>query len=297
MPPLQALVVATDFSAPALLAAERAAQLARATGASLCLLHSLGGGALADLRRWLGSDGPVQALQAQARLQLRAQAEALRQRLGAPVAVHLGEGDLVDDLGSQAAARRAELLVTGTRGAGLAHGVLLGSTAERVARQSARPVLLVRQAVAGPYRRVLLALDFSPCSAAVPAAAGRVAPEAEVVLLHVPERPLEGPLRLAGADERTLARYAEAARTEARQRLQALADAAGLPADTTRLLLPDGGDAWLRVLEAQRTLDADLVVVGQQGRRALGSLLLGRTARLVVAECACDVLIVPPPAA
>lgn len=293
---LRALVAATDFSPPAELAADRAAQLAQAAGASLCLVHSLGAGALADLRRWLGTDGPAEALQAQALEQLQAQAEALQRRHGAVVAVHLGDGDVVDDLGTAAAARGADLLVTGTRGAGLMNGALLGSTAERVARQAARPVLLVRQGAPGPYRRVLLALDFSPCATTALAAAATVAPGAEPVLLHVPERPLEGPLRLAGAAPQTLARYAEAARTEARQRLQVLATAAGRPADRTRLLLPDGGDAWRRVLEAQRTLDADLVVVGQQGRRALGSLLLGRTARLVVAECACDVLIVPPPA-
>jgi nucleotide-binding universal stress UspA family protein len=43
---------------------------------------------------------------------------------------------------------------------------------------------------------------------------------------------------------------------------------------------------------AQR-LDADLIVAGKQGRSTLGEFLLGSVSRRILAECRCDMLIVP----
>ena len=294
---LRAIVAATDFSPPALQAADRAAWLAREAGAALALLHGLPGGALDDLRRWLGADDLAESLRADARQRLQTQADDLAHRHGLPVDMHLSGAGGAAGLVDAVEALQADLLVTGTRGSRFVHGVLLGSTAERLARDSRRPVLLVRQPASGPYRRVLVAVDFSPGSTAAVAAARGLAPVAELVLLHALERPLDGPLRLAGADARALSRYAEAAQADARRRLQALVPATGLAADAVQLQLPAGGDPWLQVLQARQALGADLVVVGQHARPALGALLLGRTARMVVAECGCDVLIVPPPAA
>lgn len=49
------ILAATDFSAPARHAVDRAARLAPETGATLTLMHVLPGGALQELRQWLGT--------------------------------------------------------------------------------------------------------------------------------------------------------------------------------------------------------------------------------------------------
>jgi nucleotide-binding universal stress UspA family protein len=55
MTPLRQILAAVDFSPGARHAAERAARLARETGAELTLMHVLPGDQLAALRRWLGA--------------------------------------------------------------------------------------------------------------------------------------------------------------------------------------------------------------------------------------------------
>lgn len=76
-PPLRHALACTDFSAPALQAAERAARIARAQGAALHLLHTVASGTLDELKRWPGADAPpAQAVLAQAEAELQAQARS-----------------------------------------------------------------------------------------------------------------------------------------------------------------------------------------------------------------------------
>ena len=289
--PLRAVLVATDLSAPARHAAGRGAALAAADGAALTLVHALGAGALDQLRRWLEGDAEA-ALRADAERRLQGLAGALAAaHAGLQVDTRLACGRVVDAIGAEAARVRADHVVCGTRGAGFLRRQLLGSTAEHLARRSAPPVLMVRTPPRAPYRRVIVAVDFSRFSAVSLAQALRVAPAADVVLLHAVTVPMESQLRLAGVADSALARYREAVRGDARAQLQALAGAAGLDPARVQLLAPDGADAWMQIAEAEQALDADLVVVGRQGRDAVEALLLGSTTRMVIAECSADVLI------
>ncbi|WP_128002102.1 universal stress protein [Piscinibacter defluvii] len=298
MSALHAIVAATDLSTPAADAAERAALLAQAAGARLTLVHALSTSALEELRRGLeGGDAAAATLQDDARARLHEQAAALARRHGLAVDAELALGNPVEAVGHAAERTGADLVVTGTRGAGLLRGVVIGSTAERIAARSARPALMVRRAPAQAYRRVLVALDFSPCSAALLALAARVAPAAELVLLHAVELPFESRLRTAGVADTTLAQYRERMRREARARLEALAAAAGLAAARTGFATPDGADPWMQIVQAERAQSCDLVAIGRQGRSTLQDLLLGSTTRTVMAEGSADVLVAPQPAA
>lgn len=291
LPPMHSIVAATDLSAPARHAAERAGQLAAASGASLTLVHALGAGALDKLRRWLEGDVET-ALRDSAERALRTLAGTLAAaHAGLRIDTRLASGRVVDEIAAEVARAQAGLVVCGTRGAGFLRRQLLGSTAERIARQSALPVLMARTAVRGPYRRLIVAVDFSRFSPASLAQALRVAPAADIVLLHAVTVPMESQLRVAGVADSALARYREAVRADARTKLQALADGAGLDPARVQLLAADGADAWMQIAEAEQALDADLVVVGRQGSDAVEALLLGSTTRMVIGECGADVLI------
>ena len=185
----------------------------------------------------------------------------------------------------------ADLVVTGTRGAGFVRAGVLGSTAERVARRAVQPVLMVRQLVHERYRRVLVAVDFSDWSLAAVRLAARVAPGATLVLMHAVSVPMLGRMRLAGVGDATVAHYRGAARTDARLQLAALADRSGLPAQRLQLSAPLGETPWVLIAEEEQARDCDLVVIGRQGRHAVDELLLGSTTRRVLAECSADVLI------
>ena len=292
MSPLRAIVAATDLSAPSRHAAQRAAMLARSTGAAMTLVHAVGGSALDDLRRWMADDSRAAgAVETDARQRLQQLACELSGPLGVAIGTHLGIGHPVEQVIRHAEDIDAGLVVTGTRGAGFFRGVVVGSTAERIARCSSRPVLMARQLPHEPYRRVLLPVDFSGWSRAVIELALQLAPEATLVLMHAVEVPLEGRMRLAGVADNVVLRYQDAARREAQQRLAELAADAGLGPDRLRLSTPSGADPWMLIVQQEQEHDCDLVVIGRQGRHAIDEFLLGSTTRMVLAEGATDVLI------
>jgi nucleotide-binding universal stress UspA family protein len=150
---------------------------------------------------------------------------------------------------------------------------------------------MVRQTPHEPYRRVLVPVDFSPWSAMAIKLALQAAPRATLILMHAVEVPFEGKLRLAGVDDKLVGRYRDAARSEARQKLQALAEDAGLAADRYRLVAPDGASPWMQIVQQEQEHDCELIVIGRQGRHAVDELLLGSTTRMVMSECSADVMV------
>ena len=223
---IRSIVVATDLSAPARRAVERAAMLAKRAGAPLALVQAVSGSALDELRRWLDGSGDVQhSIVEDARLRLHELATAVAARHAIDVVDRTTTGRSVEEIARVADERDADLIVTGTLGAGLLRHHLIGSTAERVVKKSARPVLMVRQSVHESYRRVLVPLDFSAWSAPSLDIGVAVAPDAHFTLVHCIEIPFEGRLRLAGVDDAVVERCRSVARADAeRQMAQKRAD-------------------------------------------------------------------------
>lgn len=292
MPAMRSIVAATDLSAPARHATDRAARLAHEAGASLALVHAVSRHALDDLRRWLASD-PEPPVLDDARRQLHGIASELGQRHQMPVGEHIVTGRLVDEIVLAAEQLHADLVVTGTRGSGYLRQMVLGSTAERVLKKSARPVLLARQPCHGAYRRVLVPVDFSEWSDPAAQMASRVAPGATFVLMHAVEVPFEGKLRHAGVADRAIGQYRDQVRDDAHRRLGELAQRAGLPADRCSFITPQGRDPWVQIVLQEMEQDCDLLVIGKHGHSALEDLLLGSTTKMVIAESAVDVLVAP----
>ena len=286
------ILTASDLSAPSRHAADRAARLARESGARLTLAHALVDTALEDLLRFIGDgDQAKSVVEADARARLHALALQLGQRHEIGVAEHLCIGNPVQELARLADAIDADLLVTGTRGAGFFRGVVTGSTAERVARRSARAVLMVRHPAHEPYRRVLVPVDFSAWSLPSIELAQAIAPGAELVLMHAVQVPFEGRLRLSGVPEIQLARYRDTAAAEAKRRLDELAAAARLRHPWTAVPASDGSDPWMQTVRQELEQDCDLIVIGKHGRHVLEELLLGSTTRMVIAESSADVAV------
>jgi nucleotide-binding universal stress UspA family protein len=290
-PSLTRIVAATDLSEPARAAARRAAKLAREAGATVTLLHVVPAGALDDLRDWLGTPLTERVNDLAAR-SLESLATELRKERQVSLEVRLEVGAVATKLVAVADELRAELLVVGARGAGILRRLYLGTTAERLLRQTTRPVLLVRQPVDGPYRRVLLALGSSRHNDRLLEQARLVAPDARWVLCNAFQVPFEKELRVASVDEDTISYYREQARANARSRLERLAEAAGLSQDRYELRVVEG-EASLRLIEQQEALGCDLTVIGKHEQNALEELLLGSVTTHVVAESTTDVLVVP----
>ena len=285
------ILVATDFSAHARHAAERAARLAHEAHSALALMHVLPGEPLAQIREWLGASSmPEHAMRDEAHRQLRALAADLASARRVQLSTEDAAGAPLDEILRVADRLDAQLLVLGARGMGFLRRLMLGTTSERLMRRTDRPLLVVRQTPHEPYRRVLVAVDFSPWSREAVALARRVAPNARLVILTVFQVPFEEKLRFAGVDAATVEVYRQRARTLARQSVFALAGEAGLSPSQWEPCVVEG-DASLRIVENEQAHDCDLVVLGKHGQSAAVDLLLGSVTKHVLAEGSADVLV------
>ena len=285
------IVAATDFSPLARHAAERAARIARDTGVPLTLMHVLSATALQDLRKWLGA---THAMARKLPADTRRELKRLAVELGAPGhvpvrAVH-AVGAVAAEVVREAEAIDAALVVLGARGAGFLRHLLLGTTSERLLQRTTRPLLVVRHPPHEPYRRVLLAVDFSPWSLRVVAVARHVAPHAHFVLMNAFQVPFEEKLRFAGVEADIVDHYRRSARTSATRRVHALAKRAGLRTGQWQALVVEG-EASTRIVEHERQQACDLVVLGKHGQSVTEDLLLGSVTRHVLAEGQADVLV------
>lgn len=289
---LRQVLAATDFSAPARHAAARAALVAGETGAALAIVHVASLGPLEKFRRLVSEMPPEleQSLLDAARAEMRELAEFLHQHNGVSAGMHVESGALLSAIIGKADALSADLIVFGARGASFMRHLLLGSTAERMLGRSVRPMLVVKQTAHEKYRKLLAPVDFSAYSLRMLRHAQAVAPDAEIILLHVFEVPFEGKLRHAGVEESQIQHYQAIARREAMQKLQALRDEAGLAPERARLLVLHGNPLQ-HIIEQEQEQDCDLIVIGKHGESAAEELLLGSVTKHVLTESQGDVLV------
>src|SRR5690606_6719298 len=184
---LNRIVAATDLSPLAQRAVERGALLAQAQGASLDVVHVLNPDWLDQLQGLLGMK-PRPSLVSwseQIKSQLDALADELRSRWTVTAQTHVLCGSLLSSLSQHVQTLGADLIVLGVQGEDALRRLTLGSTASRMISMSRRPMLVVRQEAENAYRRVLVAVDFSPSALASIAHAHVLAPQAEIILCHV----------------------------------------------------------------------------------------------------------------
>jgi nucleotide-binding universal stress UspA family protein len=254
-------------------------------------MHVLPGEPLAQIRDWLGAASvPEQKMRDEAERQLRELADELASARHVHVSTQHAAGSPFDEILRVADQLDARLLVLGARGVGFLRRLVLGTTSERLMRRTGRPLLVVRQTPHEPYRRVLVAADFSPWSREAVTLARRVAPNAHLVILTAFQVPFEEKLHFAGVDAATVEMYRQQARAQARQRVFALADEAGLSPSQWEPCVVEG-DASLRIVENEQSHDCDLIVLGKHGQSATADLLLGSVTKHVLAEGSADVLV------
>lgn len=148
--------------------------------------------------------------------------------------------------------------------------------------------------MAKPIRRILVPVDFSPCSRSALEYAAMLATRfgASIDVLHVWEPPAYVPIDTALATigtgpPQTLVQIAHA---EATEDLQAL---------ISRLGKPEGGEVGGRIasgdpvdviVKTASSVPYDLIVMGTHGRSGVRHLLMGSVAERVLRRAPCPVL-------
>lgn len=195
----------------------------------------------------------------------------------------LEEGAPTDVILGRAASLRPELIVLGTGRRGRVGDWIVGSTAERVIRRAAGPVLTVTSGAPRPTRgikSILCALDLAGTGTLNAAHELAQRAGAALTVLHVVEPGLMEAthLRDPRVTERRLAAAVACVRSE--------------PSPHALLRV---GSAAREILEAARQVSADLVVVGlrDHGRWPAQLPHIGSTAGQVFRQASCAVLTVP----
>jgi len=226
---------------------------------------------------------------------------------GIPVHATIREGDVAKEILALATDMKSDLLIMGTHGRSGFERLLLGSVTEKVLRKTGCPVLTVprRHPDAVPaspvlFRRILCPVDFSDCSMQALNYAMSLAQEADAQLtvLHVAADELETTPDMYGAiilnDRESLADVRRRRHDEARQRLKEAIPQA-VEAYCRVETMVSHGKPSREIVRIAGEQEAELIVIGVQGRGAVDLLFFGSTTNHVVREATCPVLTVRRP--
>ena len=277
---MKRLLMGTDLSVRSDRALQRALVLALDLRLDLTIVHVVDDSLPASV---------IEDQEAFARRTIEAQLRALD--LAAKVApeVHVVRGQDFAKLASLGHQMDGDLVVLGNH----RHTIIdlfRGTTVERVVRFGDRPVLVAKSAVIAPYRKVLVAADYSQHSKAALQLAARIAPRSKISVLHACQESFAGFL-----DEHDLASFVADQQKEIKNWLQPAVDALAreLGSNSPRFEFVFGTGAPLSVIQ-QHVIDTqpELIALGTHGRSGLAHVIVGSIAEHLLAEANIDVLAV-----
>ena len=276
---LEKLLVCTDESPDSQGAVTAALDLAKAAGSKLYLLQVLTFLPLYEMQAPDLLPPPTVNLEMQA-----AQEAAVKSRLEAWQAKAAEMGvDLEPRLRTSASsyegileeveAVKPDWIIMGRHGlTGLAR-LLMGSVTARVIGHSPVNVLVVPQGASLEFKRLLVASDDSPFSAAAWQEALSITQRMESHLIGIAVAATDGEL--------------ETAKTVV-QKLEAEAKMRGVPLETA---VPQGQPDQAIIMFAQAK-KVNLIILGSHGRTGLRKLLMGSVVERVIGQAHCPVLVV-----
>jgi nucleotide-binding universal stress UspA family protein len=302
---LKTMLVAVDFSPSSRIAVAHAVRLAGAAGANLHAMHVVDTVAVIPLA------GEMSGFQMQITDSLLRESREMwhawtdhHGELGGaknvPLSVEIGSP--VASITHEAKKIGAGLLVMGNHGGSLVDGrgeKGVGVIAGSCVRRSPCDVLLVHQTQTGPFKSILVAVDFSPTSKEAVEQALRFA-ALEGATLHVVYAytpPWDRLKPKAGSPEST-----EAFRTQYQQTLEKQIEqfvGAGRPevvwAKPTFHAIPHKSHGKA-IAEFAKKQNVDLIVLGTRGASNLHDILLGSTAEQVLRDAHRSILAIRPKA-
>ncbi|MFL5762182.1 MAG: universal stress protein [Thermomicrobiales bacterium] len=211
-------------------------------------------------------------------------------------------GDTAEQIVRVARDRGYDMIVMSSHGRGAVRRLAYGSVADRVARTSPVPVLIVRPGSEGQkeetrqIRRLVVPLDGSPLAEKALPIAARLAPQIGVPMLIVSVVESWGaaspfmayPAGLSTEYQDEAMASAETWLRKSLEKVGQLASAENLTVSTQILRGPIAPS----IMAATRA--GDLVVMTSHCRSGISRFLLGSVAEKLVRECQAPVLLVPP---
>jgi len=279
-------LVATDFSARSDRALRRAILTAHQIAAELILFHALDD----DLPE------PLLAVQRDASEALLAElADTITNTDRIKCSYRLALGDPFRALIDTARDLKPQMLVIGSHRRRLLKDIFVGTTAERSIRESPQPIIMANGVPASPYRRVLIATDFSDHSVTAARAVQELGllNDASVIALHAFDTPEKSMMQRSLMTGDEIDGYVVSMRAEAISEMQSFlrkVDIKPIKKQVELVELSIADTIW----NAVRQDRPDLLVIGTHGRSGIEKFFLGSVAEEVLRGAEIDVLAVPP---
>ena len=270
------LVVASDLTGRAIYPLQRAMQLKAESGCQVTVLHVVEHGLTAHVR---------ERRAAEALDELTRWKDTVPELSQIALNVKVSLGDPFATILEAIHAELPDLAIVGQPGKPNLKEFFTGTTAERVMRFSERPVLMVNQHASGPYKRVLVAADFSEGARRALECACRIAPEAELRLVHAWQAPVWG----RASDGRAADEANQRLRAQEEQQLRRFIGPAAADRRLPLDIVDDEPEPAIR--RALGGFNADLLALGTHARGRMSTALIGSLAREFLVTGPCDVLV------
>ena len=274
--------MATDLSARSDRALERAVTLARELGAKLIIVHVV------------DEDLPATLADAQekaAKREIKEHINKLTAGNEPHISIEVVFGRAYIDILEMSEKTEAEMIVLGVHREDALKDMFRGTTVERVIRAGNIPALLVKDRVSGPYRRIIVGIDFSVYSRRAVEFAVKFVPGGEFHLVHAYDVPFKG--FLYGDDTRREVSKQHQVQFQQMVNEEMATFLSSLEANTPKLE-PVMQEGMVREVIHRQTakLMPDLLVIGTHGRTGVAHAFLGSVAEDLLRDPPCDVLAV-----
>lgn len=279
------VLVGVDLTERSRNAFSRAVEMARSRGAALTILHVTSDA----LPHQVATAHDAFATEVLRDMVSKAQAEGV-----AKATQVLVRGRDYEMIIEQARKDNSSIIVIGTHRPSSLVQDLLGTTADRVLRYGAFPLLLVRAKPERAYKTILVAVDFSSASQKALELGIRLFPRARITALTAYGSPRRS---ILGDDQQTREAEAETRRLALKGFLAEVAQSLGSADDANVTeIVPVSKRGWAEdvILSYAQEHKPDLIVVGTHARGGLQHAMLGSVAEWVLTEAPSDVLAVPP---
>jgi universal stress protein E len=290
---INSILVGVDFSPGSAAALRQAVRIAVFTRAQVRVVHVIETLMVIDLQEAMSlmQDDIVNGMKEEAHAQWRAFAAGIPGAASLPFDVEVNSTTAA--LSRRVRETGTGLLVVGTHGAHVKAGV--GPAATAAVRHAPTDVLLVQDPHTGPFKTVVVAVDFSETSLRAVDQGVRIATMdgATLYVVHVFTAPWNRPFLVSrGATPALNDKYREIM-------LGRLEEFCGPFRHEMAFLRPryqlvESVNHGHGIGQFARQIGAELVVLGTRGKTNLRDVLLGSTAERVMRDAPCSILAVKP---